>query len=138
MKQMTSNKPYLIRAIYDWIVDNGLTPYLLVTVEHGGIDVPMEYVNDGKIVFNISPASCRGLHIENDRIVFTARFGGVAIQNFIVPQAVLCIYANENGQGMEFPEEKGTFELPLKESFKSKLRAKPSLSLVKPLEKEDE
>lgn len=129
MSEMTSNKPYLIRAIYEWIVDNQLTPYILVTVEHGGVEVPTEFVKNGKIVFNISPASCRGLHMENDRIVFTARFGGAAKQVFIVPQAVLAIYAQENGQGMEFPEEKGRFEFPSKDTAKS--RPKPALTLVK-------
>jgi stringent starvation protein B len=129
MTAMTSNKPYMIRAIYEWIVDNHLTPYILVTVEQGGVDVPTEFVKNGKIVFNVSPSSCRGLHMENDRIVFTARFSGAAKQVFIVPQAVLAIYAQENGQGMEFPEEKGRFDFPAKEATKS--RAKPALTLVK-------
>lgn len=131
MSGMTSNKPYLIRAIYDWIVDNQLTPYILVTVEHGGVEVPTEFVKNGKIVFNISPASCRGLHIEPDRIVFTARFAGIARQVFVVPQTVLAIYAHENGQGMEFPEEEGTFEFPDKDAIKVKARGKPALTLVK-------
>lgn len=125
---MSSNKPYLIRAIYDWIVDNGLTPYMLVTVEHGGVSVPMEYVKDGKIVFNISPVSCRGLHLGNDRIVFTAKFSGAALQVMFVPETVLSIYAMENGQGMEFQEEEGLFELP---TAGGKSHSKPVLSLVK-------
>src|SRR3990167_1001697 len=128
MTIMTSNRPYLIRAMYDWIVDNDLTPYVLVTVEHGGVDVPTEYIKEGKIVFNISPISCRGLHLGNDRIVFTARFAGSALQVMFVPEAVLSIYAMENGQGMEFPEEQGQFELP---TVSSKTRTKPVLSLVK-------
>lgn len=73
---MTSNKPYLIRAMYDWIVDNDLTPYLLVNAEYPRVEVPQEYVNGGRIILNISPKSCRGLHLENDRIVFTTRFSG--------------------------------------------------------------
>ena len=128
MTIMSSNRPYLIRSMYDWIVDNNLTPYILITVEHGGVDVPNEYVKDGKIVFNISPASCRGLHLGNDRIVFTARFGGAALQVMFVPEAVLSVYAMENGQGMEFPEEDVAFELP---TVSSKMHSKPVLSLVK-------
>lgn len=131
MYEMTPNKPYLIRAIYDWILENGLTPYLLVTAEHGGVDVPREHVRDGRIVFNISPSACRGLHLGNERIVFTARFSGEAMQVVVVPQTVLAIYAKENGQGMEFPEEYGPFPPPSSESIKSKGHAKPVLSLVK-------
>lgn len=128
MKGMTSKKPYLIRAIYDWIVDNHFTPYILVTVEYGGVDVPTEYVKNGKIVLNISPTACRGLHIAHDRLVFTTKFKGVATQVFVVPQAVLAIYAHENGEGMEFPEEPGAYEFP---SDTSTPRKKPALTLVK-------
>ncbi|MCX7115069.1 MAG: ClpXP protease specificity-enhancing factor [Gammaproteobacteria bacterium] len=127
---MTSNKPYLIRAVYDWIVDNACTPYLLITVEHGGVEVPTSFVQNGKIVFNVSPTACRGLHLGNDRIVFTARFSGESLQVSFVPQAVLAIYAKENGKGMEFPEDPGPYiEQPL--TAQPKKRAKPFLSLVK-------
>lgn len=131
MNTMTSNKPYLIRAIYDWIVDNDLTPFLLVNAEAPDVQVPLEYVNGGKIVLNISPKACRGLHLENDRILFTARFSGIATQVFITPSSVLAIYAKENGRGMEFPEEDETTppSSPL-ESEKTS-RAKPALKLVK-------
>lgn len=129
--KMTSNKPYLIRAIYDWIVDNNLTPYMLVNAEYPGVQVPQEHVSSGKIVLNVSPQACRGLHIENDRIVFTARFSGVTVQIFVIPAAVLAIYAKENGRGMEFGEEYN--EPPpdpvLKHSTKG--RTKPALTLVK-------
>lgn len=131
MMKMTSNKPYLVRAIYDWIVDNDLTPYILVNSNYPGVQVPQEYVNDGRIVLNISPKACRGLHLENDRIVFTARFSGHSMQIFIIPAAVLAIYAKENGQGMEFPEE--AYEPPQPPtvtSSESKGR-KPALTLVK-------
>ena len=68
MENMTSNRPYLIRAMFDWIVDNDLTPYLLVNADYPGVEVPMEHVNEGRIVLNISPKACRGLHLGNDRI----------------------------------------------------------------------
>lgn len=130
---MTSNKPYLIRAIYDWIVDNNLTPYVLVNAEYPGVQVPQEHVHNGKIVLNISPHACRGLHLENDRVVFTARFSGVTVQIFVIPAAILAIYAKENGRGMEFGEE---YNEPPPESvatnnFDPRSRNKPALTLVK-------
>ena len=134
MTTMTSNKPYLIRAIYDWIVDNELTPYLLVNAEYPGVEVPQEHVSGGRIVLNISPNASRGLHIENDRIVFSARFSGLVTQIFGRPQAVLAIYAKENGRGMEFGEEYDEPPPPASTSSSVsdiKARKKPALKLVK-------
>lgn len=130
MTTMTSNKPYLIRAIYDWILDNDLTPYILVNANYPGVDVPLDHVNQGRIILNISPKACRGLHLENDRILFTARFSGQSIQIFIHPAAVLAVYAKENGRGMEFPpEEISEPEATLSErGTKTK---KPALTLIK-------
>ncbi|MGQ3892125.1 ClpXP protease specificity-enhancing factor [Legionella sp. CNM-4043-24] len=130
---MTSNKPYLIRAIYDWIVDNSLTPYILVNAEYPGVEVPQEHVNNGKIVLNISPQACRGLHLDNDKIVFTARFSGLTVQIFVLPGAVLAIYAKENGRGMEFGEEYNEPPPPETTSITdaARKRNKPALTLVK-------
>ncbi len=129
---MTSSRAYLIRAMYDWIVDNELTPYLLVNALFPAIEVPQELVTDGRIVLNISPKACRGLHLENDRIVFTARFSGLATQIFVSPQAVMAIYAKENGRGMEFGEDPDE-EPPAPKSATpfSKSTKKPALTLVK-------
>lgn len=104
---MTSSKPYLIRAIYDWLVDNDLTPYIVVDVKEGDnrIQVPQEHVANGRIILNISPKACRGLHLENDRIIFSARFSGEVKQLFVPPEAVQAIYSKENGRGMVFSEE---------------------------------
>ncbi len=130
---MTSNKPYLIRAMYDWIVDNDLTPYLLVNAEYPRVEVPQEYVNGGRIILNISPKSCRGLHLENDRIVFTTRFSGQTMQISMHPGAVLAIYAKENGRGMEFGED---YDPPPaegsvgEETSTTRRRGKPDLKLV--------
>lgn len=136
MTKMTSNKPYLIRAIYDWIVDNDLTPYVLVNAEYPTVQVPDEHVNGGRIVLNISPKACRGLHLENDRIVFTARFAGKSVQIFLDPCAVLAIYAKENGRGMEFGEEFDDEPPPPPKPEDIKKRAKPALKLVKKENKE--
>ena len=105
MDKMTPNKPYFIRAIYDWIIDNHHTPYILIDATLPYVEVPQQHVNNGRIVLDISPTACRGLHIENDRIVFTARFSGISTQIMVHPLAVLAIYASENGRGMEFGAE---------------------------------
>ena len=127
---MTSNRPYLIRAIYDWIVDNNLTPYLLVSADYPDVQLPTDYVKEGRIVLNISPQACRGLHLNNDRIVFTARFSGKAEQVVVFPSAVLAIYAKENGTGMDFgpenPKSSSTLDIT-----KNSKKNKPSLTLVK-------
>lgn len=130
---MTSNKPYLIRSFYDWIVDNNLTPYILVDATYPGIQVPSEHIRQGRIVLNISPAATRGLLLENDRIVFTARFAGQSQQIFIAPNSVLEIYAKENGRGIAFAveEDEGPppeFNGPGSDTTS---KTKPSLKLVK-------
>lgn len=102
---MNSSRPYLIRAMYEWIKDNELTPYIVLDASKKGVQVPREYVEDGRIVLDISPEACRGLHLENDRIVFSAKFSGVAEQIFAPPSAVLALYAKENGRGMIFSED---------------------------------
>lgn len=130
---MTSNKPYLIRAFYDWIVDNELTPYILVDATYPGVQVPQEHVQQNCIVLNISTTATRGLLLENDRIVFTARFSGQVEQIFVSPNAVLEIYAKENGRGIAFAVEEEEEPPPVssesKEAVKTS-RKKPSLKLV--------
>ena len=101
MSELASTKPYMIRALHEWCVDNGLTPHLLVAV-NAQTRVPMGYVKDGEIVLNLNYAATRDLLIANDAISFSARFGGVS-QNLYVPMdAVRGIFARENGQGMFF------------------------------------
>jgi len=104
---MTPSRPYLIRALYEWIVDNGMTPHLLVDAEHPTAQVPDEYVEEGRIVLNVSPGAVSGLVMENDELAFSARFGGVSRTISLDPEAVLGIYARENGRGMLFPEAEG-------------------------------
>ena len=98
----TSTRPYLIRALHEWCSDNGFAPYLAVRVD-GSVQVPMEYVNDGEIVLNLSLEATSGLRLGNDFIEFTARFGGKPHDIMVPVGRVTAIYARENGQGMAFP-----------------------------------
>ena len=102
---MTSSRPYLVRAIYEWIVDNGLTPHLLVDTSGEEAQVPREYIQEGRIILNVDPTAVVGLDIANDFIGFSARFGGTPRQIIVPVHCVLAIYARENGQGMMFTEE---------------------------------
>lgn len=102
---MTSNRPYLIRAYYEWIVDNNLTPHLVVDATASGVVVPNEYVKDGQIVLNVSPSACGNLQIGDVDIEFDARFSGVPRHLIVPASAVLAIYARENGAGTMFPRE---------------------------------
>lgn len=101
---MTPSRPYLVRAIYEWLNDNHLTPYVLVDAGKPGVQVPPAYVKDQRIVLNIAPGAVRDLFIRNDALSFSARFGGVAMQVHVPMPALLAIYARENGQGMFFDE----------------------------------
>jgi stringent starvation protein B len=102
---MTSNRPYLLRALNEWICDNGMTPYLLVDAVRDGVQVPAASVKDGRVVLNIAPRAVAQLVLDNREVRFMARFGGVS-QAVIVPMpAVLAIYAQETGQGMMLPDD---------------------------------
>ncbi|MBR9910553.1 MAG: ClpXP protease specificity-enhancing factor [Gammaproteobacteria bacterium] len=138
---MTSSRPYMIRALYDWIVDNECTPYILVDAHAPGVQVPQQFVNkEGQIVLNIAPTAVMELSIESNFVSFNARFGGIPTDIFVPCAAVLGVYARENGQGMIFePEsEKGpepphptkTKPKPKLESAKAESK-RPSLKVVK-------
>lgn len=102
---MTSHRPYLLRALYEWIADNGLTPHLLVDATRPNVQVPVHAVNDGRIVLNVAERAVAGLEMSNELIRFSARFGGVSHGVSVPVGAVLAIYARENGQGMALPPE---------------------------------
>lgn len=104
MSEFTSTKPYMIRAMHEWCVDNGLTPHLLVAVD-AHTRVPMAYVKDGEIVLNINYSATKNLLIGNDAVTFSARFGGVANDLYVPMHAVKGVFARENGQGMFFQPE---------------------------------
>ena len=105
MTQMTSNQPYLLRAFFDWIVDNDLTPYIVVDATNELVDVPQEFVKDGQIVLNISPSACVNFYLDKDGLSFQARFSGQPRRISMPCQAVLAIYARENGAGTVFAAE---------------------------------
>jgi stringent starvation protein B len=109
MAEPTSTKPYLLRAVYEWCVDNGYTPHISVIVD-ARTHVPIEYVRDGEIVLNVGPLAASRLKMGNEFIECTARFSGSARELVIPVAAVSAIYARENGQGMSFGVEKKTTE----------------------------
>jgi stringent starvation protein B len=134
---MTPNSPYLIRGLYEWILDNGMTPHLLVNANHPKAQVPLGFVQEGRVVLNICPTAVHGLVLGNERIAFNARFGGVSTAVSFPPQAVLGIYARENGRGMLFPEDEvdgdaeGEAADAEPEPPEPPPRARPSLKVIK-------
>ena len=105
---MNSSRPYLVRALYEWIVDNDFTAHLLVNPEFPGVRVPPGFASDGQIVLNVSPSAVRHLHMDNEAVSFEGRFGGVPQSLYVPAGAVLAVYARENGQGMVFDLESST------------------------------
>lgn len=123
---MTPLKPYLIRSIYEWIIDNQFTPHLLVDAEDPNAILPVDFIEEGKIVLNIRPEAIEGLILGNQEIQFNARFFGNPTHIIAPIPAVLAIYAKENGKGMVFdPEEYGT-PPPVEKKIE-----KPQLRIVK-------
>ncbi len=114
-RNMTSDalpqQPYFLRALYEWCVDSGFTPYVTVKVD-AGAKVPTAYVKDGQIVLNIGPAAVRNLHMDNDWLSFSARFGGVSQLVEVPVGNVLAIYAKESGEGMAFQAQPQSIEQP--------------------------
>ncbi|MDC1143742.1 ClpXP protease specificity-enhancing factor [Porticoccaceae bacterium] len=147
--KMRSNRPYLLRAFYDWIVDNDCTPYIVVNAHYPGVEVPQDFVTDGQIVLNIAPRAVSSFEMNNDHLQLSTRFSGMPIDIYLPVGAVMGIYTQENGQGMVFEPEDPEDEPPeppkgpqaisadrQKKSKKSstkpsKGKAKPSLRVVK-------
>lgn len=105
---MTSSRPYIVRAIYEWIVDNDLTPYILVDTSSESVVVPEGFIENNRIILNVSPMATKELALENDNVSFNARFGGTPMDVFVPTSSVLAIYAHENGQGMMFGDAEST------------------------------
>ncbi|MFA5241959.1 MAG: ClpXP protease specificity-enhancing factor [Sulfuricella sp.] len=136
-EQDISTKPYLIRAIYEWCSDSGLTPYLAVVVDEN-CRVPMEFVKEGEIVLNISASATPNLLIDNEWVGFSGRFGGVAREISVPISAVIGIYSKENGQGLFFGRDEAPPDSPQAEpgtepqpEAPTPKRGKPSLKVVK-------
>lgn len=130
---MKSSRPYIARALYEWLLDNELTPHLVVDATQPGVEVPRQFVQNGQIVLNVAPTAVRDLFMENQAIGFNARFGGQPMQVMIPTPALIAIYARENGAGMVFGHEpeltSSEEEEPLDESSTS---GKPTLSVTDP------
>lgn len=105
---MTSSRPYLLRAMYEWIVDNGMTPYILVDTKNDQVIIPRQYEEDGKIVLNLGPTAVQSLDLGIEAVSFDARFDGSSLDIYVPMEFILAIYTRENGQGMMFADE----ELP--------------------------
>lgn len=138
---MTPTRPFLIRAFYEWIVENDCTPHVVVNAEAEGVDVPEQYVEGGQIVLNIAMTAVQNLELSNEYVSFQARFSGIARSVFVPVHAVMAIYARENGRGMVFAEEEieqpptpptGDDDSDKKGSSKgSKSSGRPHLTIVK-------
>lgn len=121
---LTPRRPYLLRAFYDWLLDNDLTPHLVVDATMPYVNVPFEYVQDGQIVLNVAPRAVGNLELGNDEVSFNARFGGRPMQVTVPLYAVMAIYARENGAGTMFDPE------PAYEKELARLDAEPELNAV--------
>lgn len=129
---MTSSRPYLIRAIHEWILGNEYTPYVLVNAIAAGVIVPQQHIENDKIILNLGPRAIQRLHLGNELIEFEARFSGASMIVSIPPTAVMAIYARENGQGMIFDkDEPGGDSTPPKSGKPTQPKPGPKLRVVK-------
>lgn len=131
---MTPSKPYLIRGLYQWLLDNQMTPYILADTSSDDVLVPRGVANDGKVVLNLAPSAIQNLEMTNDFLSFSARFNGVAQDIYCPMSSILAIYARENGEGMMFSAESEDSQAQGKavvESGKAKKPSKPGLKVVK-------
>src|SRR5699024_9888379 len=135
---MLSSRPYLVRAVNEWIIDSGLTPHLMVNADAPGLDVPESSIQDGRVVLNVSPSAVRDLLIDAEMVTFVARFGGGARAVTVPMGAVEAVYARENGRGMMFPvdedDDTGASEQGAAEAEEGQpkdRKSRPNLKVVK-------
>jgi stringent starvation protein B len=126
-----SKRPYLIRAMHEWMADNGHTPHIVVDASFDGVSVPTEHIKDGKIILNISDTAAHNLKLTNDAVSFRARFGGVPFDVWAPIRAVLGIYARETGQGMIFSHDSERAEPPELQEDVEETPSRPHLTIVK-------
>ena len=128
---MTSTRPYLLRAFYEWISDNEMTPYILVDAEASDVGVPHQHVVDGQIVLNVGASAVKDLNTDNERLRFNARFGGAPFEIIIPICSIKAIYAKENGKGMVFSDDDISPLSPDPTDDGPKDSKKPHLKLIK-------
>lgn len=135
---MNPSRPYLIRGLHEWLIDNDLTPHIAVDAFVKGVMVPEQFISDGQIVLNISPSAVVGLTIDDHAVSFSARFGGMPMNVYVPMSAVLAIYARETGAGMGFGQEPGAelyasddYDPEPPEPEQPKKATRPSLKVVK-------
>ena len=126
---MNSSQPYLLRAVYEWLLDNNCTPHISVNAMYPGVEVPAEFIKDGEITLNINPSAVTNLVMDNEIVAFSARFGGVPRELFVPVSAIMGIFARENGQGMSFdvtepPEDPPSAPTPAPPSSEGKSPSK--------------
>lgn len=127
---MLTSRPYLARALYEWLLDNEQTPYIVVDAGKSGVKVPRQFVQNGQIVLNIAPAAVRDLAIENAAVTFGARFSGQPMQVVVPMDALIAIYARENGVGMVFGQEPVMPDFATEEDAALEDEGRPSLESV--------
>ena len=126
---MTSSKPYLIRALYEWILDNDTTPYILVDTSNDQVLIPPGIASDGKVVLNLAPSAIQNLEMTNEHVSFSARFNGVAEELYCPISSLMAIYARENGEGMMFPPEES--DDTTQSSAEGERPSGPTLTVIK-------
>jgi stringent starvation protein B len=131
MKDIGPKRPYLLRAMHEWMTDNRLTPHIVVDATAAGVQVPQQYVADGKIILNIGYSATQDLDLGGDTLTFKARFGGVGHELFIPVAAVFGIYAQETGQGMIFTEEEAPAGADDGEAAPVPAKGRPELKIIK-------
>ncbi len=129
---MNPSRPYLVRALQEWILENSCTPHLAVDAHIQGVVVPTQFVQDGQIVLNISPSAVQNLFIDDEGVSFNARFGGVPMNVYVPMVAIMAVYARENGQGMGFGMEPGA------ELYAQQAVAEPEMQSSEPVEEAEE
>ena len=131
MSKMTSSRPYLVIALYEWILDNGYTPHIVVSADAEGVEVPAEFVHGGQIVLNISPSAVKDFLMDKEAISFNARFHKVARDIYVPMGAILGIVTRENGKGMMFDMIEPPSEPSDPEPTQRPALSKPTLKVVK-------
>ncbi|MGG4606594.1 ClpXP protease specificity-enhancing factor [Providencia sp. Me31A] len=137
MAPMSPRRPYLLRAHYEWLLDNDMTPHLVVDVTVPAVNVPMEFARDGQIVLNVAPRAVGNFEITNEEVRFNARFGGIPRQVYVPMAAIIAVYARENGSGMMF-EPEAAYDAQLSSGIEEVEEQEESLSLVHDAESTNE